>query len=118
MENDPPADSNIDFEVFQLSDVRVGEIRTVARAQGTRSPSYRLVIDFGPEIGTRVSLARATNYPPEALAGKQVLAVVNLKPRQIGKYVSEVLTLGVPTPDRGTALIVPDMVATLGGRLF
>jgi len=69
-------------------------------------------------VGTKRSIAQARNYPREALLGKQVLAIVNLKPRQVGRHVSEVLTLGVPTEDRGTALIVPDMPAIVGGRLF
>jgi tRNA-binding protein len=118
MEKDSSVDSPIDFEIFGQVDVRVGEIRSVERTEGTRAPSYKLVIDFGSEIGTKVSVAQATSYPPEALRGTQVLAVVNLKPRRIGKYVSEVLTLGVPTEDRGTALVVPGMKAIVGGRLF
>jgi tRNA-binding protein len=112
-----PADG-IDFEIFRKVDVRVGVIRSVAEAEGCRVPAYRLEIDFGPEIGIRRSIAQAKNYPPEALLGKQILAVVNLRPRQVGRHVSEVLVLGVPTADRGTALIIPDMPATTGGRLF
>jgi tRNA-binding protein len=110
--------SLIEFELFRNVDVRVGVIRSVADADGCRVPAYKLELDFGPEIGTRRSIAQAKNYPPEALLGKQVLAVVNLKPRQVGRHVSEVLVLGVPTADRGTALIIPDMPATTGGRLF
>jgi len=109
---------SIDFALFQSVDVRVGVIRAVEEADGCRVPAYRLEIDFGPEIGTRRSIAQARNYPPEALVGKQILAVVNLSPRQIGRHVSEVLVLGVPTADRGTALVVPDIPATTGGRLF
>ena len=108
----------IDFSVFQQIDVRVGVIRSVETADGCRVPAYKLVIDFGPEVGARKSIAQATNYEPEALLGKQVLAVINFKPRQVGKHTSEVLVLGVPTQDRGTALVVPDMSATLGGKLF
>jgi tRNA-binding protein len=81
-------------------------------------PAYKLTIDFGTELGTRRSIAQATNYSPQSLLGRQVLAVFNLKPRQVGKHISEVLVLGVPTEDRGTSLIVPEMEATTGGRLF
>jgi tRNA-binding protein len=108
----------IDFSVFQQIDVRVGVIRSVEIAEGCRVPAYQLVIDFGPEVGTRKSIAQATNYEPGALLGTQVLAVINLKPRQVGKHISEVLVLGVPTDDRGTALVVPNLPARLGGRLF
>jgi tRNA-binding protein len=108
----------IDFSVFQRVDVRVGVIVSVEEADGCRVPAWRLTIDFGAELGTRKSIAQAKNYASEALVGKQVLAVVNLAPRQVGRHVSEVLTLGVPTADRGTALIAPDMPAIVGGRLF
>ena len=108
----------IPFSVFQQVDVRVGAVRSVERTEGTRAPSYRLVLDFGEGIGTRTSVAQATHYPPDGLLGRQLLAVVNLEPRRIGPYVSEALTLGVPTADRGTALIVPDFAAIVGGRLF
>lgn len=110
--------STIDFSVFQQIDVRVGVIRSVEAAEGCRVPAYQLVIDFGPAVGARKSIAQATNYEPGALLGKQVLAVINLKPRQVGKHTSEVLVLGVPTRDSGTALVVPDMPAIPGGRLF
>jgi len=108
----------IDFSLFQKVDVRVGVIRSVEEADGCRVPAYKLELDFGPEIGIRRSIAQARNYPPEALLGKQVLAVVNLKPRQVGRHVSEVLVLGVPTADRGTALIVAHLPAPAGARLF
>jgi tRNA-binding protein len=108
----------IDFSTFQKVDVRVGVISSALIADGCRVPAYKLEIDFGPEIGVKKSIAQATNYPAGELIGKQVLAVVNLKPRQVGKHVSEALLLGVPTPDRGTALVVPDMPAVTGGRLF
>jgi len=104
----------IDFSVFQRVDVRVGVITSVEHAEGVRVHAYKLLIDFGPEIGTKKSIAQATNYAKESLLGKQILGVVNLKPRQVGKYISEVLVLGVPTADRGTALVVPDMPAIIG----
>jgi len=114
---DEPA-SVVDFAVFQQIDVRVGCISSVEPAEGCRVPAYKLVIDFGPAIGTRRSIAQATNYPRESLVGRQVLAVVNFKPRQVGKHTSEVLVLGVPTQDKGTALEVPEMEAHVGGRVF
>ena len=114
----PDQSNSIDFSVFQQLDIRVGRITAVEIAEGCRVAAYKLELDFGPEIGTRRSIAQATNYPAEALLGRQVLAVVNFKPRQIGKHISEVLVLGVPTKDRGTALVVPEMEAVPGGRLF
>jgi len=108
----------VDFAIFQQVDVRVGCILSAEFAEGCRVPAYQLTLDFGPEIGMRRSIAQATNYPRESLLGRQVLAVVNLKPRQVGKHISEVLVLGVPTRDRGTALVVPEMEAIVGGKLF
>lgn len=108
----------VEFAVFQQLDVRVGRISAVEPAEGCRVPAYKLVVDFGPEIGNRRSIAQATNYPRDSLLGRQVLAVINFKPRQVGKHISEVLVLGVPTQDKGTALVVPDMEAIIGGRLF
>lgn len=108
----------IDFSAFEQVDIRVGRVSSVEIAKGCRVAAYKLAIDFGPELGTGHSIAQATNYSPQSLLGRQVLAVVNLKPRQVGKHISEVLVLGVPTEDKGTALIVPEMEATIGGRLF
>ena len=108
----------VEFAVFEQLDIRVGVICSAVDAEGCRVPAYKLEIDFGAEIGTKRSIAQAKNYSADALMGKQVLAVVNFKPRQVGKHISEVLVLGVPTKDRGTALVVPDMPALLGGKLF
>lgn len=108
----------IDFSVFEQVDIRVGRISSVEMAEGCRVPAYKLLIDFGPQLGTRRSIAQATNYSPQSLLDRQVLAAINLEPRQIGKHISEVLVLGVPTEDKGTALVVPQMEATIGGRLF
>jgi tRNA-binding protein len=110
--------SIVGFPVFQQIDVRVGKILSADPAEGCRVPAYKLTIDFGPVIGTRRSIAQATNYPRESRIGRQVLAVINFAPRQVGKHISEVLVLGVPTEAKGTALAVPDMEAVLGGRLF
>jgi tRNA-binding protein len=108
----------IEFAASQQVEVRVACILSAEPAEGCRVPAYKLILDFGPDIGTRRSIAQATNYPRESLLGRQVLAVVNLKPRQVGKHTSEVLVLGVPTQDQGTALVVPEMEAIVGGRLF
>ena len=113
---EPPG--TIDFSVFEQLDVRVGRITAVEIAEGCRVSAYKLELDFGSEIGPRRSIAQATNYQPEALVGRQVLAVINFKPRQIGKHISEVLVLGVPTKEKGTALVIPETEAILGGRLF
>ena len=86
----------IDFSVFEQVDIRVGRITSVEMAEGCRVPAYKLVIEFGPDLGTRRSIAQATNYSRQSLLGRQVLAVVNLEPRQVGKHISEVLVLGVP----------------------
>ena len=110
--------ATVEFSVFQQIDVRVGRITAVETAEGCRVSAYKLQLDFGPDIGMRRSVAQATNYPPEGLLGRQVLAVINFKPRQVGKHISEVLVLGVPTKERGTALVVPEMEAVLGGKLF
>jgi tRNA-binding protein len=84
-----------------------------------KKPAYKLVIDFGPELGTRKSSAQLTrHYTRQELEGRLVLAVVNFPPRQIGPFVSDVLTLGVPDADGGVVLIVPDKKVPIGGRLF
>jgi tRNA-binding protein len=86
----------LNFLSFSNSMSAWAGITAVEIAEGCRVAAYKLELDFGPEIGTRRSIAQATNYPPEALIGRQVLAVVNFKPRQIGKHVSEVLVSACP----------------------
>lgn len=108
----------IEFSDFEKIDVRVGVILSAVDAPECRVPAYKLEVDFGEPIGVKKSVAQAKNYTPEQLKGKQILAVVNFKSRQIGKHLSEVLVLGVPTESAGTALVVPDMAAILGGKLF
>lgn len=110
--------NTIDFNTFLSVDIRVGVIREVEDTEGLRISAYRLTIDFGPEIGIKTSLAQSTNYTKEELTGRQILAVVNFKPKKIGKYTSEALILAVPTENKGTALVMPDKEATVGGKLY
>ena len=109
----------ITFADFERVDVRVGRIVRAEIFPEARKPAYKLTIDFGPEIGTKKSSAQLTrHYEPETLEGRHVLAVVNFPPRQIGPFMSEVLTLGVPDADGAVVLVVPDTPVPLGGRLF
>jgi tRNA-binding protein len=109
----------ITYEDFEKVDVRVGTVLEAKPLDGVRKPAIQLLIDFGPEIGTRKSSAQLTvHYTPESLVGRQVAAVVNFPPRQIGKFMSEVLTLGFPMEDGSVVLIVPDKVVPNGGKLF
>ena len=109
----------ITYDDFTKVDIRVGTILEAAPLDGARKPALRLVIDFGPEIGTKKSSAQITvHYTPECLIGRQVAAVVNFPPRQIGKFMSEVLTLGFPDADGAVVLFAPDKVVPNGGRLF
>ncbi|MDX2101689.1 MAG: tRNA-binding protein [Alphaproteobacteria bacterium] len=109
----------ITFDQFMAVDVRVGTIIAAEPFPEARKPAYKLTIDFGPELGTRKSSAQITvHYTPETLVGRQVLAVVNFPPRQIGPVRSEVLCLGVPDATGAVVLIAPDQAVPLGGRLF
>jgi tRNA-binding protein len=111
--------SQITYADFEKVDIRVGTIRAAQPLEGARKPAYRLEIDFGPEIGVKKSSAQLTvHYAPDALVGRQVAAVVNFPPRQIGKFMSEVLTLGFPDGDGAVVLVVPDKSVPNGGKLF
>ena len=111
--------SQIVYADFEKVDIRVGTIRAAQPLEGARKPALRLEIDFGPEIGVKKSSAQLTvHYRPEELVGRQVAAVVNFPPRQIGKFMSEVLTLGFPDGNGSVVLIVPDKAVPDGGKLF
>jgi tRNA-binding protein len=119
--HDPAAAASpaIDFNAFLAVDIRVGTIVDAKPFPEARKPAWRLWIDFGPAIGVRKSSAQITeNHPLETLVGQQVAAVVNFPPRQIGKFMSEVLTLGFPDGDGAVVLIVPDKQVPDGGKLF
>ena len=111
--------STITYDDFARVDIRVGTILEAAPLEGARKPAYRLVIDFGAEIGQRKSSVQITvHYQPGELIGRQVAAVVNFPPRQIGKFMSEVLTLGFPDGNGAVVLIAPDKKIPNGGKLF
>ena len=108
----------ISFDDFLAVDIRVGTIIAVDDFPEARKPAWKLQIDFGAEIGVKKSSAQITkHYDRDALMGKQVVAVVNFPPRQIGPFMSEVLTLGVPDADGAVVLFAPDLSVPDGGRM-
>lgn len=109
----------ISYREFKRVDIRVGEVVSVEPFPEGKSSTHVLKIYFGKDIGEKVSLARLLpSYEAEDLVGKQVLCVVNLKPKQIGKYISEVLTLGVPDESENVVFIHPGWKVPLGGKLY
>lgn len=114
----PPAPT-IGFDDFLKVDVRIGTIVAVEPFPQARKPALKLTIDFGPTIGRKRSSAQITeHYDPGALLGRQVAAVVNFAPRQIGSFMSEVLTLGFPDSEGAVVLFAPDKRVPDGVRLF
>lgn len=109
----------ITYDDFAKVDIRVGRITRAEPYPEARKPAYKLWVDFGGEIGEKRSSAQiTTHYTLEELVGRQVLAVVNFPPRQIGKVMSEVLVLGVPDAEGAVVLVGPAHEVPLGGRLF
>ncbi|MBD3765209.1 MAG: tRNA-binding protein [Rhodobacterales bacterium] len=109
----------IAYDDFARVDIRVGRITRAEPFPEARKPALKLWVDFGPDLGEKRSSAQITrHYTPEALVGRQVLAVVNFPPRQIGKVLSEVLVLGLPDAEGQVVLIRPDQDVPLGGKLF
>lgn len=109
----------IGFDDFMTVDIRVGTVVQAEPYPEARKPAIKLRIDFGPEIGVKRSSAQiARHYTPETLLGRQVVAVVNFPPRQIGKFMSEVLTLGAPDAEGEVVLLSPTLGVPNGGRMF
>jgi tRNA-binding protein len=109
----------ITFDDFMKVDIRIGTILAAEPYPEARKPAIKLRIDFGPGIGEKRSSAQLTvHYTPEQLVGRQVAAVVNFPPRQIGKFMSEVLTLGFPDAAGAVVLFSPDLKVANGARLF
>lgn len=105
------------FEYFEALDIRVGRIVNVEDAQ-TKKPTYRITVDFGSEVGTKVSCGAYRNYSKEELIGKQVVAVLNLGTKQMGPEKSEVLILGVPNEKGETIYLTPQAEVSLGVQVF
>lgn len=109
----------ITYSDFEKVDIRVGKVIKVEDFPEARKPAYKLEIDFGPEIGVKKSSAQIVDlYKKEELTGSLVLGVVNFPPKQIGPFISECLTLGVPDEQGRVVLVRPDKDAKLGGKLF
>lgn len=109
----------ITYDDFAKVDIRVGVITRAEPYPEARKPAIKLWVDFGGDVGEKRSSAQITrHYSPETLVGKQVMGVVNFPPRQIGKFVSEVLVLGVPDADGEVVLLSPDLAVPAGGKMF
>ena len=118
-DSEAPAAPDISFDDFLRVDIRVGTIVEAEAFPEARKPAYKLKIDFGPAIGIRKSSAQIVDrYALDDLPGRQVAAVVNFPPRQIGKFLSEVLTLGFADADGAVILFAPDKAVPNGSRLF
>ena len=111
--------AEISYDDFLAVDIRVGTVLRAEPFPEARKPAIKMWIDFGPEIGEKKTSAQVTvHYTPESLIGKQVMAVVNFPPRQIGPFMSEVLVLGSMDPAGGVVLIAPDQSVPNGGRMY
>ena len=115
---DAPAMPEISFDDFLAVDIRIGTVTEAAPLEGARKPSIKMVIDFGDVIGSKKSSAQITeHYAPDTLIGRQVMGVVNFPPRQIGKFMSEVLTLGFADDGGAIRLAGPDAAIANGTRM-
>lgn len=111
--------AEITFDDFMQVEIRVGRVIRAEAYPEARKPAIKMQVDFGGDLGIKKSSAQVTaHYTPEQLIGRQVMAVVNFPPRQIGKFMSEVLVLGVPDADGEVVLIAPDLDVPKGVRLF
>lgn len=109
----------IEFDDFMKVDIRVGVIERAEPFPEARKPAYKLWVDFGEGLGVKKSSAQITkHYSPDDLIGKQVMAVVNFPPRQIGPVMSEILVLGIPDDEGEVVLLRPDKNVPIGGRMF
>ncbi len=118
MSSDGEHSATITFDDFLKVDIRVGTVIEAEPFPEARKPAIKMRIDFGPEIGIKKTSAQVTaHYTPETLVGRQVAAVVNFPPRQIGKFMSEVLALGFSDEAGGIVLIAPDKTVPNGGRM-
>ena len=118
MSSDDQQAATITFDDFVKVDIRVGTVIEAEPFPEARKPAIKMRIDFGPEIGIKKTSAQITaHYTPETLVGRQVAAVVNFPPRQIGKFMSEVLALGFSDEVGGIVLIAPDKTVPNGGRM-
>ncbi len=107
------------YDDFEKVDIRVGTIIEVQEFPEARRPAYKLFVDFGAPIGVKKTSAQVTvHYTPETLLGRQVAAVVNFPPRQIGKFMSEILVLGFPDTEGNVVLVNPSLPVPNGGKLF
>ncbi|MEM9436086.1 MAG: tRNA-binding protein [Pseudomonadota bacterium] len=111
--------AELSFDDFLKVDIRVGQVIDAQPYPEARKPAIKLWVDFGGEIGVKKSSAQITkHYTPESVIGRRVVAVVNFPPRQIGKFMSEILVLGVPDDEGEVVLLKPDLDVPLGGRMY
>ena len=111
--------TELSFDDFLKVDIRVGEVVRAEPYPEARKPAIKLWVNFGDEIGQKKSSAQITkHYTPESVVGRRVVAVVNFPPRQIGRFMSEILVLGVPDDDGEVVLLTPDLDVPLGGRMY
>jgi tRNA-binding protein len=109
----------IEYADFDRVDMRTGLVLAVEEFPRARTPSYKVQVDFGPEVGVKWSSAQAKrDYRADELLGRQLVAVVNLQPKNVAGFSSEVLLLGVPAQDGGLSLLVPSRPARPGGRVY